>query len=193
MLDDDLFRLIGTGITSEALVGCQVMVRGGTHWAEPCFVDWRQLDEYRVRQTPWFARLTENTMRAVEAVGDDGVNNFGPNLYGIGSKTTADWLFTWLKDPKHYHHETRMPNLRLTDDEASHLTAYLLTLRNETFEALPLPEARPEVRDEMILNFMRTQMRLEEGFLGYQSAPPKELRKGGWSTNRDATREDGNR
>lgn len=96
------------------------------------------------------------------SAGDYGVNHFGPNLYGIGSKTTAEWLFTWLKDPKHYHHETRMPNLRLTDEEASHLTAYLLTLKNEAFEALSPAEAKPEVVDEMILNFMRTQMHLEE-------------------------------
>lgn len=96
------------------------------------------------------------------AVGSAGVNDFGPNLYGIGSKTTAEWLFTWLKDPKHYHEETRMPNLRLTDEEASHLTAYLLTLKNEAFEASAVPEVKSEVLDQMVLGFMRNKMRLEE-------------------------------
>jgi hypothetical protein len=71
LLDDDLFRLIGTGITSEALVGCQVMVRGGTHWAEPCFTDWHQLDHYRVQETLWYRRLIENTQRAIDAVDTD--------------------------------------------------------------------------------------------------------------------------
>lgn len=96
------------------------------------------------------------------SAGDYGVNDFGPNLYGIGSKTSVEWLFTWLKNPKHYHEETRMPDLRLTDEEASHLAAYLLTLKNETFESLPLTETKPEVLDEMVLGFMRNKMRLEE-------------------------------
>lgn len=71
LLSDDLIRMIGTGITSETLVGCPVAVRGGTHWAETCFVDWDQLDGYRVQDTIWYQRLLENTQRAVEAVGDD--------------------------------------------------------------------------------------------------------------------------
>jgi len=68
LLADDLFRSIGTGITSEVLVGCQMAVRAGTHWAEPCFADWRQLDGYRVEDTLWYQRLMENTRRAVGAV-----------------------------------------------------------------------------------------------------------------------------
>ncbi len=96
------------------------------------------------------------------SVGDYGVNDFGPNLYGTGSKTTAEWLYTWLKNPKHYHEETRMPDLRLTDEEASHLVAYLGTLRNEGFDKQPLPEAKPEVVDEMVILFMRNKLRLDQ-------------------------------
>jgi hypothetical protein len=68
LLADDLIRMVGTGITSEVLIGCRVAVRAGTHWAEPCFRDWRQLDAYRVRDTAWHRRLLENTRRALEAV-----------------------------------------------------------------------------------------------------------------------------
>ncbi|MBT5872856.1 MAG: hypothetical protein HOH43_05505 [Candidatus Latescibacteria bacterium] len=71
LLTDDLFRMLGTGITSEALVGCRIVVRAGTHWAEPCFTDWHQLDGYRVQDSLWYQRLLENTQRAVEAVGSD--------------------------------------------------------------------------------------------------------------------------
>ena len=71
LLDDDLIRMIGTGITSEVLVGCQMLVRGGTHWAEPCFADWGQLDDYRVQQTIWYRRLIENTQRAVDTIDSD--------------------------------------------------------------------------------------------------------------------------
>ena len=91
-----------------------------------------------------------------------GVNDHGPNLMGMGSKTTADWIYTWIKNPKHYSENTRMPSLRLTDEEASHLTSYLMTLRNEEFEKQGLPDIEPKVVDEMILNFMRTQMRRAE-------------------------------
>jgi len=91
-----------------------------------------------------------------------GVSEHGPNLSGTGSKTTAEWLFTWLKDPKHYSEKTRMPSLRLTDSEASHLTSYLLTLKNETFSAQPLPDVEPAVVDGMVLGFLRTGMRKVE-------------------------------
>lgn len=71
LLDDDLIRMIGTGITSEVLVGCQVIVRGGTHWAEPCFRAWGQLDNYRVQETIWYRWLIENTQRAVDSADND--------------------------------------------------------------------------------------------------------------------------
>ncbi len=96
------------------------------------------------------------------SVGNVGVSTHGPNLSGMGSKVTRDWLFTWLKDPKHYQADTRMPSLRLTDEQASDITSYLLTLRNEEFEKTSLSEVKPGRVDEMVLGFMRTKMRKEE-------------------------------
>jgi len=58
----------------------------------------------------------------------------GPNLIGLGSKTSANWIYSWLKNPSDYWHETRMPNLRLSDSEAKNLTAYLLSFTNKEFE-----------------------------------------------------------
>lgn len=49
----------------------------------------------------------------------------GPDLGGIGSKTTADWLYTWLMNPKRYNPTARMPNLRLATEEAADLAAFL--------------------------------------------------------------------
>jgi cytochrome c2 len=49
----------------------------------------------------------------------------GPNLKDTGSKTTAEWIFAWLKDPKSYAPGTRMPNLRLGDQEAADLATFL--------------------------------------------------------------------
>jgi hypothetical protein len=71
LLADDLIRMVGTGITSEVLVGCRVAIRAGTHWAEPAFQDWRQFDGFRVQDTAWYRRLMENTQRAVDSVAGD--------------------------------------------------------------------------------------------------------------------------
>lgn len=54
-----------------------------------------------------------------------------PELTRVGSKVRPDWLFDWLKNPRHYNPTTRMPSLRLTDDEARHLAAYLLNQQDD--------------------------------------------------------------
>ena len=43
-------------------------------------------------------------------------------------------IFKWLKNPSAYCHETVMPRLRLNDQEAKDLTAYLYTFKNIEFE-----------------------------------------------------------
>ncbi|MFA0759979.1 MAG: hypothetical protein HZLCBSQH_000064 [Candidatus Fervidibacterota bacterium] len=63
--------------------------------------------------------------------------DFGPNLSKVGSKiTNPDWLFNWLLNPKAIDPKAKMPNLRLSDQEAADITAFLLTLREQ-------PTARP--------------------------------------------------
>jgi len=57
----------------------------------------------------------------------------GPNLIGLGSKTTSEWLYNWLKDPHRYHPATKMPNLRLSDQEASDIAAFLATDKDINF------------------------------------------------------------
>jgi mono/diheme cytochrome c family protein len=55
-------------------------------------------------------------------------NVFGPELSRLATKVNADWLFAWVKNPQEYLPTTRMPNLRLDDEQAAHVTAYLMTL-----------------------------------------------------------------
>ncbi len=59
----------------------------------------------------------------------------GPELSGIGTKLTAggrkpeearQWLFDWVRNPRHYSEYTVMPNLRLNDQQALDLVEYLL-------------------------------------------------------------------
>jgi cytochrome c551/c552 len=58
----------------------------------------------------------------------------GPELSGIGTKLLAgrteaearDFLFNWVRNPRHYSDYTVMPDLRLTDQQAMDLVEYLL-------------------------------------------------------------------
>ena len=49
----------------------------------------------------------------------------GTNLIGMGSKSDAKWIYNWIKHPEKYWPDTKMPNLRLTHEEAKDITAYL--------------------------------------------------------------------
>jgi len=70
----------------------------------------------------------------------------GPNLGGIGSKVSPGWLVAWLKNPRGYWHDTNMPDLRLTDQEALDVAAYLMTLKHEAFDAEPdVPQNQPVI------------------------------------------------
>lgn len=51
--------------------------------------------------------------------------DFGPNLAFIGGKTNERWLYSWLRDPQKHFPGARMPNLRLTEQEAADITAFL--------------------------------------------------------------------
>jgi len=67
----------------------------------------------------------------------------GPNLIGLGSKTDAKWIYNWIKNPEDYWPDTKMPNLRLSDEESRDITAYLLSFANKDFESI-----NPVKRDE---------------------------------------------
>jgi mono/diheme cytochrome c family protein len=53
--------------------------------------------------------------------------DFAPNLSKIAEKTSAVWVYTWLKNPRDFSPHTAMPSLRLSDHEAEALTAFLMT------------------------------------------------------------------
>ncbi len=59
--------------------------------------------------------------------------DIAPNLYNVGSKVNAKWLYHWLKNPTSYSHDTAMPSLRLSDDEARDLTSWLMTKKEKDF------------------------------------------------------------
>jgi cytochrome c551/c552 len=57
----------------------------------------------------------------------------GPELSGVGTKLTAGrspeqarlWLYNWVKEPRHYSEYTVMPQLRLSDQQALDLAAWV--------------------------------------------------------------------
>ncbi|MCO4792970.1 MAG: c-type cytochrome [Bacteriovoracaceae bacterium] len=77
----------------------------------------------------------------------------GPFLTGIGSKVDADWLVSWLKKPSHYQEDTIMPSFRLTNKEANDITAYLMSLKNKTFEKLDFESLDESARDEILISY----------------------------------------
>jgi cbb3-type cytochrome oxidase cytochrome c subunit len=88
---------------------------------------------------------------------------FGPNLAGIGSKASRDWIAQWIQDPKKWNPETKMPNLRLTPQEALDIAEYLSTLKAPTgFDRVALPKTDPKVLDDIALYFeMATKTRFD--------------------------------
>jgi len=81
---------------------------------------------------------------------------FGPNLSGVGSKASKEWIYQWIKDPKSWNPATRMPNLRLSDQEAADIAAYVSTLKAPaSFDAVPAPVTDSAIRDRLVREFLR--------------------------------------
>ncbi len=55
-----------------------------------------------------------------------------PNLKNIAAKVGPQWTYHWIKEPRGFSPATRMPSLRLTESEASAITAFLMTLGNKS-------------------------------------------------------------
>lgn len=87
--------------------------------------------------------LDENYMRAD--------NTRGPYLKGLGSKVSGDWLVSWLKNPQHFDPNTIMPSLRLDDEEANNIAAFLLNSKDAKFERLKFDEIDNKTRDQLLL------------------------------------------
>ncbi len=82
----------------------------------------------------------------------------GPMLFGAGSKYDAGWLYAWLKNPNQYRHDTRMPNLCLSGQEAADITAYLMANHNTPFEGRKLPEVKSDVLKDTAIDYLKNTM-----------------------------------
>lgn len=87
---------------------------------------------------------------------------FAPDLSAIGSKVSYEWIYGWILNPTHYFPETRMPSLRLSEEEARNVAAYLATLRNEEFEREPAVSFDPVVLDQVTREYLLTTLTVQE-------------------------------
>jgi mono/diheme cytochrome c family protein len=86
---------------------------------------------------------------------------FGQPLENIGNKATYEWIFDWVRDPKHYNPNTYMPNLRLTDAQAADVATYLMTLKGGTGDAAKA-SADAKTTDDVLLDYLKNVMPFED-------------------------------
>ena len=80
----------------------------------------------------------------------------GPNLARIGEKINYEYLVSWLLDPKSHQPSTRMPDLRLDEEDAQYLAAFLMSLKSGGIEDLSkeewLTDEKTAERGERLIN-----------------------------------------
>jgi len=70
-----------------------------------------------------------HALSADEVAGQLGSNkDIAPNLANVAEKTGARWIYQWDPEPARLLRHRAHASLRLSDDEASDVTAYLATL-----------------------------------------------------------------
>lgn len=80
---------------------------------------------------------------------------FGPDLSRVASKVDPDWLVSWLSNPKEYNDQSRMPNLRLSFQEASDIAAYLLQFSKPD----PIPGLEEKLKSAELIDYGKTVIR----------------------------------
>ncbi len=80
--------------------------------------------------------------------------NFGFNLAGVGTKTHPGWVYNWVKNPKNYYPDAPMPSLRLSDAEASDVTAYLMSLQKPQFLQTPVRNVDPKAVHDLAKSYL---------------------------------------
>ncbi len=55
----------------------------------------------------------------------------GPNLSRIGDKSNYEYLVSWLLAPKEHQPKTRMPDMKLDEEDAQYVASFLMSLKGE--------------------------------------------------------------
>jgi mono/diheme cytochrome c family protein len=118
----------------------------------------------------------------------DAKSTQGPNLSRIGNKLTtpegAKWLYSWVREPMHYHGRTVMPNLFLDPikdadgkltDPAADVTAFLLGSKQEWQPKAP-PPLDEAALDELARQYMQASFTNSKTTEYLKSGIPEKLR-----------------
>ena len=81
--------------------------------------------------------------------------NHAPDLSNIAQKVNADWLVTWIGGPHTYNPKSKMPDLRLNEDDATDIATYLIQFGKK--EVIPGLEAK--LRDPALIKHGETVVR----------------------------------
>src|SRR4051794_22745066 len=110
---------------------------------------------------------------------------FGQPLENIGNKTNYEWVYNWVRDPKHYNPATYMPNLRLTDGQVADVATYLIGLKGPAGDQA---KAQPDqkVTDAVLLDYLKAVLPVAEAQaeLGKMNAEQKQVELGRRAINR---------
>jgi len=98
---------------------------------------------------------------------------FGQPLENIGNKTTYEWVYNWVRDPKHYNPATFMPNLRLTDAQVADVATYLIGLKGASGDAA---KAQPDQKatDDVLFDYLKAVLPVEDAKAQLAKLNPQE-------------------
>jgi mono/diheme cytochrome c family protein len=100
--------------------------------------------------------------------------HFGFNLTGTGTKTNPGWTYNWVKNPRNYDRFAPMPSLRLTDQEAADVTAYLMTLQKPQFMQQPIRPPDPKAVSELAKTYLINTMSVRDAEAKLNGMPLQE-------------------
>jgi mono/diheme cytochrome c family protein/predicted nucleic acid-binding Zn-ribbon protein len=86
---------------------------------------------------------------------------FGQPLENIGNKTTYEWLYNWVRDPKHYNAGTFMPNLRLTDKQVADVATFLFGLKGPAGDS-PKATLDQKIMDQVAFEYYSAVMPVDD-------------------------------
>lgn len=101
-------------------------------------------------------------------------SEFGPSLSGIRTKLRQDdseargWLVDWISSPQHYFPNTKMPNLRLSKEQALDIAEFLMTQKDEAFAALPVPAADGAALKKLLVDRLSEKMLRKDAVENYE-------------------------
>ena len=90
-----------------------------------------------LKGAPYFSKSKQTLLESGcfgchEISGYTNLPKIGPQLNALPAKAKPEWVYRWIRNPKEYNPHTRMPNFRLSEDEAEAVTAYLFSVGKES-------------------------------------------------------------